>query len=742
MNMMDPSYMPAPLQPPTPPDASALDIARLLRRVVRGLPILVLACLLCTVGSYLLLKKLPAKYTSSVSILIDPKQPGNYGAEAEFGSAFVDNSKVSSVEIVLQSSNLLRQVVETLHLADDPYYGGLRPTRLEALMQLITGGRAVWRDGSPQDREERAVGRLWQAVHPARISSTYVIKLDVTAPNPKSAARIADAIADAYLNGLLNSKLDTVRRDAAWLNGRLKTQRDDLIKSEDHVAAIQHQFGLVGNDAKDEGAVDRQSLGGVNQQLIGIQGDVAAIQSRYEEAIALQRSGGDLQSLPDVAGSPVIQDLQKKRADAAQRLSTLQPHYSRDFPSVKEAARGLSAIDATIALETQRIIQGLKSQYVAALAHKNALSSEMNGLVGKVTATANAEGREELREAQRIAEANRVAYEASLTRLREVQEQESRVDVEARIISAADIPDTPSFPRAVQLLPAGAVVGFLLGLGIVFALPNSKQTIESAAEVERDFSLHVLGTVPYLTEANLMHNTKPQTIPEYLMAFPFTMFAESIRLLRYRLHAQKRAAGHVLQVTSSVPGEGKSTIAATLAISAATGHVRTVLIDLDLHRPGSSRLLGHSATAGVSDFLMGRSPSENAVQLNDTLPMSIVGAGSVDMLRPGLVESQQLENLITKLRREYELVIIDTPPILAVADAVLISRLCDTTLLVVAWRDTPRQLVEQAVSVLRDSGAPLAGALLNKVSQKKRLTYGAENYGYHSDSGVQPASVT
>jgi capsular exopolysaccharide synthesis family protein len=741
MNMVDPPYRPEPPPPQYPMEASGIDVARLIKRVVRGLPIILLACVLCTVGAYFVLKKLPATYTSSVSILIDPKQPGSYGAETEFGSAFVDNSKISSVEVVLRSSNLLRQVVQTLHLADDPYYGGVRPSRLAGLIQWITGRRAVPQDDTPKDREDRAVGRLWLAVHPARVGATYVIDVDVKAPDPKGAARIASGIADAYIDGLLNSKLDAVKRDAAWLNDRLKAQREELIKSEGQVATIQHTFGLVGSDAKDEGAVDRQSVGGVNQQLIGVEGDVAGIQSRYEGAVALQQSGGDLQSLPDVANSPVIQDLQKKRADATQRLSILRSHYARDFPSVKQASQELAAIDGLIAVETRRIIQGLKSQYTAALAHKGALTSEMNGLVGKVTATANAEGREELREAQRIAEANRIAYEASLTRLRAVEEQESRVDVEARIIAAADIPDTPSFPRPIQILPAGAVIGLLLGLCIVFVLPSGKHMIETAAEVERDLSLTVLGTVPYVTAAKLQHNDTPMTIPEYLMAFPFTLFAESIRLLRYRLHTQKRVGGHVLQVTSSVPGEGKSTIAASLAISAATGHVRTVLIDLDLHRPGSTKLLGQSEKPGVADFLMGKSTSEGVVQLNDTLPMSIVGAGSVDMLRPGLVESQQLESLITRLRREYELVIIDTPPILAVADAVLISRCCDSTILVVAWRDTSSQLVEQAVSLLRNYGAPLAGVLLNKVSQSKRLTYGAENYGYHSQSSVRATSI-
>ena len=734
MHMIDPAFS---VSPPPPAGPSGLDMRRLLRRVLRGLPIICLFCLLGTAGGYALLKNLPAKYPSSVSILIDPKQPGGDGAATEFGSAFVDNSKISSVEIVLQSSNLLRQVAAKLHLADDHYYGDAQPSRLSAMLLWVTGGKPLPITETPRDREDRAVGRLWQSVHPARIGATYVIRVDVTAPTPKLAADIAGAVADAYLDGIMNSKWDAARRDAEWLAERLKTQRDQLMKSEAQVTAVQQKFGLVGTDAKDDTAVDRQSVEGVNQQLIGVTGDVAAIRSRYEAAAALQKSGGDPQALQDVANSPVFQNLQERQAEATQRLATLSARYSSDYPAVKQAAREAATLKTMIATETRRIINGLKTQADTALARETALKAQMDRLVGKVTATANAQGLAELREAQRLSDSNRIAYEALLSKLRQVEEQGSRLDVEARIISAPDFADSPSFPRGVQILPAGGFLGFLFGLGIVLAWPWGQRKVESAAEVERDFALAVLGTVPYLAKSKLRHNSRPILLSDYVRVFPFSPCSEAIRLLRYRILGQKKSGSTVIQVTSSVPGEGKSTIAACLAISASMGDIRTVLVDLDLHRPGATRQLLQGGKPGVVDLLLGTATLESTIQPIENLPIALLSAGTVQTLRPGLIEKRELADLIAKLRRSYDLIIIDSPPILAVSDPVYISRFVDSTLLVVAWRDTPSSSISKAIEILRVSSAPLAGALFNKVIDQNRLTYGPTDYGYSNKVAVE-----
>jgi capsular exopolysaccharide synthesis family protein len=732
MNMIDSTYM---QEPPPPPvvESAGLDIRFLVRRLLRGLPIILVCTIAGIVGGYFLMGKLPTKYSTSVSILIDPKKPGSYGADTEFGSAFVDNSKVSSVEILLQSTKLLRIVVDKLHLADNPLYGGLQPSRLGTIIGWFTGKKPVIPQLTPEEREDLAVGRIAQMVHPARIGITYVIKLDVTASNGPDAARIAGALADAYVDDLVDSKLDAAKRDAAWLADRMKAQREELIKSEVDVASIQHKFGIVGGDVKNDAAVDRQSVAGVNEELIHVEGDVAAAQSRYEQAEQLLKTGGNLETLPDVANSPAIEDLRRQQAEASQRLANLSVRYSREYPAVKQAKKDVDSISDLIGREVRRIVAGLKTQYDQALAHKAALTGEMNRLVGVVNATSNAEGRVELREAERVAEANRVAYEASLNKLRELQQQESRLDVEARIISGPDIPFAPSFPRAIQILPAGGALGLVLGFGLAFVLPLGRPRIESAAQVERGLALQVLGTIPYLSASRLTHRKRQLSIPEYLTTYPFSAFAETIRLLRFRLRSPVHAGGQVIQLTSAIPGEGKSTIAASLAISAATGHVRTVLIDLDLHHPSASRLLGNESRVGVVDILLGDATSDRAVQAHRNLPIAIISAGSISTLRPGIMESKQLAELIRTLRQDYDLVIVDTPPVLSLSDSVLISRLVDTTLLVVAWRDTPRSLIDKAVNILRSTGAPLAGVLLNKVTQPDESSYISGKYSYARD---------
>jgi succinoglycan biosynthesis transport protein ExoP len=728
MDMADTAY-PVEMGMPSPAGSGGPDVKLLLRRLLRGLPVILILTAFGTVAGYWLFKNLPHQYSTSVSILLDPKQPNTYGPQTQFGDALVDNSKISSVELILQSTQLLKEVADKLHMAENPLYGGAHPSRLGQILHWLTGRPVQPVADTYADREDRAIGRLWQMVHPSRIGITYVMRLDVTGPDPVDTARIAQSIAETYIDDMHNAEQEAGRRDASWLSDRLKAQRDELIKSETAVAAIQQKFGLVTGNAKDDTTVDRQSVDGLNQELIAVQGDIASVQSRYEAAVQLERSGGSLEALPDVASSPLIQGLRARQSDASEKLATLLTRYSSDYPAVKQAQKSVNTLTALIGQETHRIVQGIKTQYTSALARKAALTAEMTRLVQRMNATTSAEGREELREAERVAEANRVAYEASLSKLREVQQQETRLDVEARIISGPDVPDAPSFPRAIQILPAGALLGALLGAGLVL-LRFGKPKIETVVEAEQSLALAVLGTLPLVPPAKLKSKTGPISVPDYLTHDPFSTFAESIRLLRFRLGAQANAGGRVILVTSSVPGEGKSTVAASLAISAATGHVRTVLVDLDLHRPAASRLLGNESSVGVGEYLLGQNEADDAIRENATLQVSSVTAGAPTTLRPGMVESRQLATLLSRLRKEYDVIIIDTPPVLALSDAVFISALADVAVMVVAWRATPRELVCQAVELLRSANAPLAGVLINKVAIAGSLMYHPERYGY------------
>jgi capsular exopolysaccharide synthesis family protein len=663
-------------------------------------------------------------------LLIDPKRPGAYGADTAFGNLYVDSTKIASVQLILLSWGMLDRVVQAEHLADDPEFGDPRPSRARQWLALLSITKPPPPLATPAAREARAVDRLSQMIRTTRVDMTYVIRVDVSAGNAAQARRLAKAVADAYLADQMETKSAAARRDSTWLSNRLQQQRSDLIASEASVEAIRQKFGLTQTDNGPGSTLDRQAVTAVNAQLVNAEADVAAGQAKYEQAQRVVRSGGSLDGLSDVAAAGVIEELRKQQADSNRRLADLSNRYTREYPERLQAEKDRDILNRQVSLEASRIVEALRDDYQTAVSRRDALKSELTRLVGAVSAVGSAQGRVQLREAERVAEANRIAYEASLGRLREVEEQETREEAEARVISEPQVPESASFPRLAIFLPAGGTLGLLTGLGLAFLVPLFRNRIVDAGRAERDLCLPVLAMAPYLSRGDLTEGYVRLTIPEYLALSPYSQFAESLRMLRLGLRNTGIDGAHVIQFTSAIPGEGKSTIAASMAVSAAAAGIRTVIVDLDFHNPAITRLFRGDDPEGVTDVLIGNVTAGSTLQRYKTLPLQIIGAGSVDEPNPDLIESRQLRDLIQTLSKEFELVILDTPPVLAIADPILVSSMVDATVVVVAWRNTPSDTVDYAVNTLRAAHAPLAGLLLNKVNIAQTGRYGGKNYTY------------
>ncbi len=730
MNMIGHDAIQDYLPPAQPAPVDRFATLRLRRKALRGLPIVLAGMLFGLVVAVLLLQIIPPSFTSSVSILIDPKRPGAVGAETEFANIFVDSSKIAGVELILLSSDVLERVVQSQHLADDPAFGAARPSLLSGLRHAVFGAGPAAPDDTPQTRQDRAVDRLRRMIRTGRVGMTYVIKLDVIAPGAAQAQTLARAVADAYLAEQVDTKLDAVRRDYAWLTDRLTTQRTQLIGSEAAVEKLRQKFGVVDSSANHDLSIERQSITQVNDELLQAQAKVAVSQARYQQAALVLRTHGNLEGLPDIDASMVIQGLRAQQAAASQRVADLSTRYSANYPDLMRARNERAAIDRQVSLEVSRIAASFKNDYEMSVAHRDALARQLATLVGTVNAASSAGGRVELHEAERVAEANRISYEATLTRLREVEQQQTRQDAEARIISNPDKPESPSFPKPLMLLPAGAGGGLILGCGLVALLTIGRKQVEDAVAAERELLLPVLSMTPLLPRGVLFAGTRRLSIPEYLAVNPFSGYAESLRLLRLRLRMSKPGGGHIVQITSAVPGEGKSTIAASLAISAAAAGTRTVLVDLDLHHPAAGKLLGHQDSQGVVDIVLGTTETGSALKTHPDLPIWTINAGSIAAMNPGILESRELRTLLDGLASRFDLVVIDSPPVLAISDPLYISSLVDTTIVVVGWRATSQNDVNDALAALRAAQAPLAGLVLNKVNPARAGGYGGNRYGY------------
>ena len=711
------------------PGLAGLSVAALFQSVLRGSPLIAAMVIAGVFIGYLTLTYIPTRYTSSASIIIEPKRPGSFGADAEFANIIVDGSKIASVEVVLLSSRVLERVVRRERLADNPVFGDIKPSLIERLLPFLLVRNTPPMLDTPDSREARAIDQLRRMLRVARVGMTYVIKIDATSSDAGSAQRIAADVADAYLADQVDTKLDAAQRDSLWLQDRIAAQRSDLVHSEVAVEVIRKKLGVTGVDTGAGSTMDRHALTQISDELARAQGDVAAAGAKYSEAARLLKSGRPIDGLTDITASKVITDLRKQQAESSQALANLSTRYASQYPERAQAEQASRAIDRQISLEISRIVSGLNDDLQTAIAHRDALQQQLDRLVGTVNAASSAEGRVELREAERVADANRIAYDASLNRLREVEQQQTRQDVEARVISEAFRPDRPSFPKPALFLGGGGGLGLTCGLGFVLMMTILRARVEDPAAAERALLVPVLATTPKLQLKRLATGSAALNIPDYLAANPYSTFAESFRLLRLRTRMHRSQGGQVLQVTSAIPGEGKSTVAAGIAISAAAAGQKTVLVDLDLHRPASGPLLGGTSPFGIVDFLLGSLSSEDALEPHASLPLRIIGAGSVSALNPGMIESEQLATLINNLRIEFDIVILDTPPILAICDPLYISQLADAVILVVSWRSTPRKCVENALAALRSAGARIAGIHLNQVAPSRIKS----SYGYSHD---------
>jgi capsular exopolysaccharide synthesis family protein len=724
LNMAPPDLSYPALQgPPFETDRPAeINVKRLLRKLLIALPIIAAGAVFGAYGGALALRKIPRTYTSSVSILIDPKRPGSYGADTDFGNSFVDGSKIADVELILLSSSVLKRVVRTERLADDPAFTSNAPSLLERVLRPIGAYPIVRPEDTQELREGRAVSRLRRMIKTSRIGVTYVVTVEVSAASAIAAQRIAKDIASTYLDEQLDSKLDAAGRDSAWLTSRIAQQRNVLTQSSTAVENLRKKLGVTGADGMSDSTVDRASITDINRELTKAEGELADAQARYEQARIVTHGGG-LDSLSEVTSSPVIASLRNAQAAAAERVASLSAHYAADHPERRQAERDEAAVNQQIAQQTSRIIAGLKNDYETALTHRDVLKQKLTDLVAVVNAAANAEGRTELREAERVLDADKVAYEGSLARLRDVEQQQTRQDVEARIISGPDLPDAPSFPKPLLIIGGATILGSLLGAGVAVAMVMRRARVDDVIEAERELALPILTSVPYITKANLAEVSAADSIPDYLIRNPFSLFGESFRLLRLRLNKADSPNHQVVQITSAVAGEGKSTMAASIAISAAMSGIKTVLVDLDLYHQESSRLLEFGDSAGVVDVLDGSVAAINVLRSYKALPLRAIPAGSISNLHPAMIESTRLRDLVDSLREDFDLIVLDTPPVLAISDPLFISTLVDMTVMVIAWRSTPRQYVAEAIRALRATRAPLAGLLLNKVSYTQTPNY-------------------
>jgi capsular exopolysaccharide synthesis family protein len=724
-----------------PSEARGFSVQSILRVFARRWPIIGgVAFLALAIGVGIFAMQAP-RYAATAAILIDPKTPGAIGPGTDFGLAVaVDAAKIGSIASVIQSGPLLERVVKSEKLYDDPEFGSVGRGFLGRLLAKLPGHPSSDRE----DPVDAAVDRLRSATSVTRQGVTYVIEITVNSSNPVKAAHLAQAIGETYLNDQLQNKHDAAYRASSWLSERLEEMRKELIRSEEAVSEIRQAYGLTATDGSGASTVASQQITELNAAIGAAETELSRKQAKVEQARRVQQSGGNVEGLPEVMASSVITSLRAQQSEVLRKLAEMQPLPSQggfasprpDAIRMEEARR---AIDGQISAEVSRIIANLENDYATSRNNVIALKEQLKALTGGTGA--NADGQAKLREAQSVADANRQVYAASLNKLKELEQSQTMQDPEARMFENARVPDKPSFPRLPIFVGASLGLGLLLGAGGAFAAEHfSPDRMQSSAfitpvEVEQTLRLPMLASVPLLTADDSRQEGSDLDVLQYLVANQFSHFAESLRGIRFGLRrTDDDATAKVIQITSTVPGEGKSTLAASLAMSSASSGARVILIDCDFRRPMTSKLFHLTHAKGVSDLLTGRAEWHEIANIHYRSSLTVVPVGGHGKSSLDLIASPRMNEVLKFASEHYDLVFLDSAPVLPVSDAAVISSMSDKTILLIEWNKTDRDLVRKAIDSINLNKGNIIGVVLNKVNLSAVKSYGPDYSKYFTDA--------
>ena len=715
-------------------DIDILAIVRTLRKrlgVILGITIGLSA--LVMVGVF----QMTPLYTGETLVLLDQQKTQVIDAESVMSGLGGDSATVDSQVEILRSRSIARRVVDQLNLVGDPEFNSdLRPVSVLSwvdprvwMASLVS--TAVNSGLTDEQREEATANRVVDAVvdstNVSRRGLTYVLSLEFTSESPAKAAKIANLLADTYVVDQLEAKFDATKKANEWLSSRLSNLRQQVEASERAVEIYRKQNGLENVDGV---TINDQQLSELNAQLILAKTNLAEKEAKYQRARQIIEKGGSIESVADVVQSTTISALRSKEADLARQQADLSSKYGPRHPSILNIDAQRQDIQHQIGREVRRIVGSIQNEAAIAQSRVDSLQKSLNDLKG--TANENNQAFVQMRELQREADANKAVYESFLNRYKETSQQGDLQTPDSRVISAATNPLLPSYPRKSLIGAVALVLSGMLGVGTALLLERLDNSLHTSQEVEETLGFAHLVSLPLVPDEK-GPNGKKMAPQDYLLAKPLSAYSEAMRSLRSALALSNvDNPPKILLFTSALPNEGKTTSSVSFARAAAESGLRVILIDCDLRHPSIHKALGAGAPkAGLVEYLAGKASMEDVLVIDEKSGLSYIPVASGSANPPDVLVSQQMQRLLVDLRNGYDLIVLDSAPVLPVSDSRVLSRLADKTVFVVRWAETPKEAAQGGVRELKNFNADIAGIVLSAVDTTKQAKYGYGDGGYY-----------
>lgn len=718
------------------PGIGRVDMRELLRMLNRRKWQLAgVTALVCALTA-LVLTQLTPHYRATALVMLDTRKAKVTNTADVLGSITADVPAIHTEIEVLKSATLLGRVVDKLHLESDPEYGAAHPSAIAlAIRELRSHYDALVNpENAPRVSRSTDEGPRLRAIvalqHNLAIVArgrSYVISVSIDSTDPAKAKKIIDTVTDFYLVDQLQAKLDANKRATEFFNERLDELKRAVEVAERAVAAFREKSGLtVGKDA----TIASQSLSELNSQLVQARAQRADRESRL---IALQqaaRNPATLGGVTEVLANPLISSLRAQEAEVARRVGDLNQRYGDSHPRMLQARAEQGQIQGRISAEVAKILSSLQGEVEASRSKENELQAQVSALETKAGGLGQNEV--ELRQLEREAQSNRSVYEDFLKRFKELREQQDIQQADARILSPASVLPGAVYPRYTLTLALAFLGGLALGGAIIGIIEGLDSGFRTGEQIERYTGRALVGMTPGLSKFVLAKFSPAR----FAIEKPASAYAETLRsTLTAVMLGSLDKAPKVIMVTSSLPGEGKSTFVCSLGglMARSNPDKRVIVVDCDLRRSSVLRVLGVPGTGGtIDEYLSGAKTIEEIIGKDEQSGLYYVAARAHTPNSAEILDSKAMQSFVTALSEQFDLVFLDTPPLMAVSDARITAKLADYIIFLVRWEQTARELVVNTLKMMRDVNKNV-GIVLSQVNVRRHAKYGYGDYGsYYS----------
>lgn len=718
--------------------------------VRRQLPIFLFVCACAIALGFVYLFTTPNRYTSHAMLLIDSSKVRILQQQqASLGDVPVDTAQVETQVEVLKSESIALSVIKNLHLTEDPEFVGSGGGLIGAVFNFLSGS-GTSAPKSENQLARKALGGFLKQRTITRVGRTYVLDIAFTSLSADKAASIGNAIADAYIVDQLEAKYQTTKRASVWLQDRIKELRQQASIADRAVLDYKERNHIVTTGNAKDGSTQllgEQQISELNSQLTTARAAKAEAHAKLDRINDVMKQDIPDAGVVDSLHSEVITRLRNDYLDKAAKERIWAARYGRNHLAAVNLRMQMDEIKRSIADELGRIAESYKSDYEIAETREQNLQQSLDKLISDSQVI----NRDKLglRDLEAQAQVYHTIYDNFLQRYMEAIQQESFPITEARVISAAAAPNFKSSPLTTLVIAISIALGLIISCGVAVLREAIDRVFRSTRQVEQMLQTNCLAVLPVLKNSpsiaapvdtglgkpKLGKGKGEREFLRYVVDEPLSAFAEAFRSIKVAADINRDIKDNkVIGITSTVPKEGKSTVSSNFAQLIAHAGKRVILVDGDLRNPTLTRSLAGNVKIGLLEVLAGKVPLSEAVLIDKQTGLTILPAVIESRLvhTNEILASHSFKLLIDQLRRDYDYVIVDLPPVAPVVDVRATINFVDSYVYVIEWGRTGINLVQHQLAGMPEVHGRLLGVVLNKANVKvlERYEYYYGSY-YH-----------